>query len=98
MGLLYIDTNKPQDVAFVKTARKCFDGLTKKDITVDKLNIKAQGIICRPSERDFKYIVSNNMIHNFPITDSDITNTHIMFAQNLSRFCCTVLRPEPERF
>ena len=37
-----------------------------------------------PYERDFKSMVSINMIQNFPITDSDVTNVHTIFGSNLS--------------
>ena len=38
MGIRYIDSNKPQDTAFVQTTRNSFEGLTKEDITVSKLS------------------------------------------------------------
>ena len=36
------------------------------------------------SERYFKSMVSNNLIQNFPITASDITNSHTMFGPKLA--------------
>ena len=35
-------------------------------------------------ERDFKSMVINNMIQNFHITASDVTNSHTMFDPNLA--------------
>ena len=37
-----------------------------------------------PYDRDFKYMVRNNMIKNFPITASDVTDTHTTFDLNLT--------------
>ena len=46
--------------------------------------LKFQGIIDRPSERGLKSMVSNNMIQNWPITASEVTNNHTMFVPNLA--------------
>ena len=40
-------------------------------------------MIDHPSERDFISMVRNNMIKNFPIAATDITNDHAMFGPNL---------------
>ena len=71
-------------VAFVQTVRDNSEGFNKKEITAGKLARKSQGIIGYPSERDFKYMVSNGMIKKCPITSYEITNAHTMFGQNLS--------------
>ena len=83
MGLPYIDSKKPQDVSFVKNAKENSEGFTNKDIATDKIYHKYQGMIGRPSERDFKSMVVNNLIQECPITDSDTTNSHTMFVPNL---------------
>ena len=41
-------------------------------------------MIGHPSERDFKSMVSNNMMQNFPITASAVTNAHTTFGNNLA--------------
>ena len=64
MGLPYIEAPKKKNVAFVKTVWYNFEGLTKKEITVDKLACEYQGMIGRPSERYFKSMVSKNIIQN----------------------------------
>jgi hypothetical protein len=55
-------------VAFVKTIRGNFEGFTKKEIEKATLAREAQGMIGHPSERDFKDMVSANMIQNCPVT------------------------------
>ena len=71
-------------MAFVKTVWYNFEGLTKKEITVDKLAYEYQGMIGRPSERYFKSMVSKNIIQNYPTTSSAVTNAYTTFFPNLA--------------
>ena len=41
-------------------------------------------MIDHPYKRDYKSMVSNNIIQNCPITDSDIPNAHTIFGTNLN--------------
>ena len=84
MGLPYIYAAKIQDVAFVKTVRESFEGFSKKYITAAKLARESQRMIGYTYERDLKSMVRNNMIQNFPITTSDVTNSHTIFGPNLT--------------
>ena len=47
--------------------------------------------------RDFKYIVSNNIIQNFPTTDSEVTNSHTMLCPNLSNIRGNTVIQKPDR-
>ena len=62
-----------------------------------KLACEAQGMIGHPSERDFKSMVSNNMIQNWPITASDITSSHTIFGSNLAGTRGNTVRQNPDR-
>ena len=42
-------------------------------------------------------MVSNNIIQNFPITASDVTNSHIMFGKNLSGTRVKTVWQKPDR-
>ena len=54
MGLPYIDSNKPQDRAFVQTLKENLEVFIKKDIATAKLAHEAWLIIGHSSERYFK--------------------------------------------
>ena len=71
-------------MAFIQKVRDNFEGFTKKETTAAKLAHKYQGTICHSSEIDFKSIVSNYIIQNFPINACDFTNTHTTFGSNLA--------------
>ena len=97
MVLPYIVTNKPQDEAFVRNIQENIEGLTKKDITIDKRFNKSKGIIGCKHERDFKSMVSNNISQNCHITASDVTNYHTMFSPIISGTRVNTVRQNPDR-
>ena len=80
-----------------KNIHQNIEELTKKEIAIDKLYTKSQGIIGRTSERYFKSMASNNMIQNCHITDSDVTNDHTMFSPNLYSTRVNKVQQNPDR-
>ena len=50
-----------------------------------------------PYERDFKCMVSNNMIQNWPINASNVTNDHTIFGTNLAGTRGKKVRQNPDR-
>ena len=54
-------------------------------------------MIGRPSNRDFKSMVRNNMIQNCHITAYDITNAQTMFGTNLTDTRGKIVRQKPDR-
>ena len=83
-------------MAFVQTVREGFEGFIKKLITTAKFSCEAQGMIGHTYERDFKFIVRNNMIQNCPITASDVNNSRTMFCPNLSDTRDKTVRQKPD--
>jgi hypothetical protein len=75
-----LETNK---TALVQTVRGNYEGYTKKDILKAKEVRRAQGMIGNPREKDYKGMVSGNLITNCPITTSDTSNTAGCSAQTL---------------
>ena len=71
-------------MAFIQKVQDNSEVFTKKETTASKIARKSNGIIGHISERDFKSMVSNNMIQNFPIAASDVTNSQNMFGPNLT--------------
>ena len=61
MGLLYIDAENQQDVAFVKTVRENFEGFTKKNFSTNNLDCEANAIIGYPSGRYFKSMMRKKL-------------------------------------
>jgi hypothetical protein len=68
----------------VQTVRGNYEGYTKKDILKAKEARRAQGMIGNPSEKDYKGMVSGNLITNSPITTSNVSNAHAMFGPDLA--------------
>ena len=53
-------------------------------------------MIGSPSESDYKAMVSSNMIHNFPITQHDVSNSVNMFGLQLEGVRGKTMRSKPE--
>lgn len=83
MSLPYIDAKKPQDVALAQTTQENLEGSTKKYIAAAKLDCESHVMIGHPYNRDFKFMMRNNMIKNCSITTYDIMNSHTMVDQNV---------------
>ena len=60
-----------------------YEGYAKKEVLEAKEARRAMGLIGNPSKNDFKGMVSNNMIANYPITTTAIINACIIFGPDL---------------
>ena len=89
-GLPYIDLDASvYDAAttLVQTVHSNYKGFTKKDIKAAKAAKaarKVQGMIGRPSEKDYGGMVSSNMIKNCPIDSTDVSNARAIFGPDLA--------------
>jgi hypothetical protein len=72
------------ETALVQMVRGNYEGYTKKGILKAKEACRAQGMIGNPSEKDYKGMVSRNLITNCPITTTNISNPHVMFGPDLA--------------
>jgi hypothetical protein len=61
-----------------------FKGYTKREILQVKEARQAQRMIGSPSEKDYKGMVSSNIIKNCPITVSKVTNVRNIFEPDLA--------------
>ena len=61
-----------------------YEGYTKKDILKANKARRVQGMIGNPSEKDYKGMVSGNLITNCPITTTNISNAHAIFGPDLA--------------
>jgi hypothetical protein len=72
------------ETALVQMVQGNYEGYTKKDILKANEACRAQGMIGNPSEKDYKGMVSGNLITNCPITTTDISNACAMFGPDLA--------------
>ena len=62
-----------------------------------KLALEPQGIVVHSTYREYKYVLSNKLLPNSPITTHDITNINYMFGHNLVGVRGTKVRNKPSR-
>ena len=67
----------------VETVRGNFGGFTKNEVLRAKQARRAQAMMGNPSKKDYKTMVSNNLIPECPITSTDITNARAVFGPDL---------------
>ena len=77
-------TEMMDKILLVQTVQENFEGYTKREILQAKGACQAQARIGSPSEKDYKGMVSSNMIKNWPITMSNVTNTRNIFGPDLA--------------
>jgi len=85
---LYTDTTRIEAeakaaVALVQTVRGNYEGYTKGEVLKAKEARRAQAMMGNPSKKDYKTMVSNNLIPECPITSTDITNARAIFGPDL---------------
>jgi hypothetical protein len=67
-------------VSFVQTVWGNYESFTKREVVQAKEAHRAQAMLGNLSKKDYKGMVSNNLIANCPITSSDVTNAHMIFG------------------
>jgi hypothetical protein len=70
-------------VSLVQTVRGNYEGYTQREILKAKEVHRAQAMMGNPSERDYKGMVSNNVVPNCPVTSADISNARAIFGPDL---------------
>ena len=86
-SLPYIDLDASMYYAtttLVQTVRSNYEGFTKKYIKAAKAARKLQVIIGSPGEKDYGGMVSINMIKNYPIDSTDVSNARAIFGPDLA--------------
>ena len=56
------------EMTYIQTVRGNYEGYTKREVTQAKEARRAQAMMGNPSEKDYKRMISNNLIANCPIT------------------------------
>jgi hypothetical protein len=81
-GLYYHETTN-RAVVMVNTVENNREGYTDRAYGAAKQARRALGMVGYPSEKDFKHMVSSNMIRNCPATPKDITALTTSLVQTL---------------
>jgi hypothetical protein len=68
----------------VNTVQDNREGYTDRAYSAAKQARRSLGMVGYPSEKDFKHMVSSNMIHNCPVTPKDIIAANNIFGPNVA--------------
>jgi len=83
-------------VSYIQTVHGNYEGYTKQEVTQAKEARRAQAMMGNPSEKDYKGMVSNNLIANCPITSKDLSNTRTIFRPDLASIRGKTVQRAPE--
>jgi hypothetical protein len=82
-------------VTLVQTVRGNYEGYTKREVLKVKEARRAQAMMGNPSKKDYKTMVSNNLIPQCPITPTDISNARAIFGPDLPSVRGKTVRTRP---
>ncbi len=82
-------------VALVQTVLGNYEGYTKRKVLKAKEARRAQAMMGNLSEKDYKTMVSNNLIPECPITPTDIANARAIFGPDLPSVRGKTVRTRP---
>ena len=98
-GLPYIDIDASvYDAAttLVQTVHDNYEGFTNKDIKAANAALKLQGMVGSPSDKDYEGMVRSNMITNFPIDPTNVSNARTVFGPDLASVRGKTVRRKPK--
>ena len=79
----------------VQTVQGNYEGHTKREVTRAKEARRAQAMMGNPSKKNFKGMVSNNMVPSCPIDCHNIANAHNIFGPDLASIQGKMVRHTP---
>jgi hypothetical protein len=90
------ESGQPKEgTALVQTVRGNYEGYTKREVMRAKEARRGQAMIGNPSEKDYKGLVSSNMITNCPLTTHNVTNARTIFGPDLASVRGKTVRRTP---
>jgi len=98
-GLHYHDTSEDSsnfECMLVNTVQDNFEGHTKHDIAKAKEARRLQGMIGNPTDKEFKGMVREKLITNYPVTVQDVENANRIFGPDLANLRGKTIRTKPE--
>ena len=84
------------EVSYIQTVHGNYEGYTKREVMQAKEACRAQAMMGNLSEKDYKRMVSNNLMANCPITSKDISNTRTIFRPDLASIPGKPVQRAPE--
>ena len=81
-GLYFHDTNNRQ-INLLNTVQENMTGLSKRQIENAKKSRELYVMVGHPSIKDFRTMIQQNMILNYPITDEDVTNSIEIYGPDI---------------
>ena len=72
------------EMSCIQTVHGNYEGYTKREVPQAKEARRAQAMIGNRSEKDYKGMVSNNLIPNCPITSKDVSNARTIVGPDLA--------------
>ena len=83
-GIYYHDCIPGQQATtMVQNVKGNAKGFTNRQITAARRDCHAYVMVARPSLRYFERMVRANMIHNYPVTVTDIKNNHTILGTDI---------------
>jgi hypothetical protein len=83
-GLHYYDLRKDQHLNFVNTVSENKTGFTKWKIKYAEIARNMYKTLSYPSMKDFKWVIRNNQIKDYPVTIQDIDVATKIWGKNIS--------------
>ena len=92
----YIDIRKnAQAVNMYQTITMNYKGYTKKEVEAAVLARKVQARVGHPSYYEFKNMVRDKLLENFPVKLEHITNVNNIFGPNVAGIRGESMRTKP---
>jgi hypothetical protein len=86
---------KEEATMLVQIVHGNYEGYTKQEVLKAKEACRGQALIGNPTEKDYRNMVSSNMIANCPFSKSNITNARAIFGPHLASVQGKTVRRTP---
>ena len=83
-------------LSYIQTVRRNYEGYTKRKVMQAKEARRAQAMAGNLSKKDYKGMVSNNLILNCPITSKDVSKARTIFGPDLASIRGKTVQRAPE--
>ena len=94
----YIDLSKNvQAVNIFHTVRMNYESCTRKEVEADILARKVQARVCYPLHAEFKNMVHDKLLVNFPVKLEHITNANNIYGPSVVGLRGNSARTNPTR-
>jgi hypothetical protein len=87
--------DEEKKLSLVQTVRGNYEGYTKQEVLRAKEVRRAHAMMGNPSEKDYRGMVSHNLIPNCPVTRCDIANAKAIFGPDLPSMRGKMVRRTP---